>query len=147
MAKVRTKMYHIYIDMHSVLWGVGATQKLFPDSLNYEPIFHSKESSVLDRTYHSAFKSFPGSIDIRRRSWRRHQMETFSAFLALRARNSPVTGEFPAQRPVTRNFDVFFNAWTNGWINNRYAGDLRRHHAHYDGNVCYFTFHCEQYIC
>ena len=23
--------------------------------------------------------------------------------------NSPVTGEFPAQRPVTRSFDVFFN--------------------------------------
>ena len=25
------------------------------------------------------------------------------------ARNSPVTGEFPAQRPVTRSFDVFFD--------------------------------------
>ena len=35
-------------------------------------------------------------------------METFSALLALCARNSPVTGEFPAQRPVTRSFDVFF---------------------------------------
>ena len=23
-------------------------------------------------------------------------------------------------------------AWTNGWVNNRYAGDLRRHHTHYD---------------
>ena len=39
---------------------------------------------------------------------RRHQMEKFSALLALRAGNSPVTGEFPAQRPVTRSFDVFF---------------------------------------
>ena len=26
-------------------------------------------------------------------------------------------------------------AWTNGWINNREAGDLRRHRAHYDVNV------------
>ena len=42
-------------------------------------------------------------------SWWRHQMETFSAFLAICAGNSSVTGEFPAQRPVTRNFDVFFN--------------------------------------
>ena len=41
-------------------------------------------------------------------SWWRHQMETFSALLALCAGNSPVTGEFPAQRPVTRNFDGFF---------------------------------------
>ena len=23
-------------------------------------------------------------------------------------------------------------AWINGWVNNREAGDLRRHHAHYD---------------
>ena len=41
--------------------------------------------------------------------WWRHQMETFSALLALCARNSPVTGEFPSQRPVTRSFDVFFD--------------------------------------
>ena len=36
-------------------------------------------------------------------------METFSALLALCAGNSPVTGEFPAQRPVTRSFDIFFD--------------------------------------
>ena len=42
-------------------------------------------------------------------SWWRHQMETFSALLAICARNSPVTGEFPAQRPVTWSFDVFFD--------------------------------------
>ena len=30
-----------------------------------------------------------------------------SALLAICAGNSPVTGEFPAQRPVTRSFDVF----------------------------------------
>ena len=40
--------------------------------------------------------------------WWRHQMETFSALLALCAGNSLVTGEFPTQRPVTRSFDVFF---------------------------------------
>ena len=39
-------------------------------------------------------------------AWWRHPMETFSALLALCAGNSPVPGEFPAQRPVTRNFDV-----------------------------------------
>ena len=43
-----------------------------------------------------------------RHSWWRHQMETFSALLAICAGNSPITGEFPAQRPVTRSFDVFF---------------------------------------
>ena len=42
-------------------------------------------------------------------SWWRHQMETFSALLAICAGNSPGTGEFPAQRPVTRSFHVFFD--------------------------------------
>ena len=36
-------------------------------------------------------------------------METFSALLAVCAGNSPVPGEFPSQRPVTRSFDVFFD--------------------------------------
>ena len=42
-------------------------------------------------------------------SWWRHEMETFSALLAICSENSPVPGEFPAQRPVTRSFDVFFD--------------------------------------
>ena len=41
--------------------------------------------------------------------WWRHQMEIFSALLAICAGNSPVTGEFPTQRPVTRSFDVYFD--------------------------------------
>ena len=47
--------------------------------------------------------------------WWRHQMETFSGLLAFCVGNSPVTGEFPSQRPVTQSFDVFFELpWTNG---------------------------------
>ena len=42
-----------------------------------------------------------------------HQMETFSALLSLYAGNSPVTGEFPPQRLVMRNFDVFFDLHPN----------------------------------
>ena len=44
-------------------------------------------------------------------------------------------GEFPAQRPVTRNFDVFFDLRMNDWVNNRGAGDLRRHRGHCDVSV------------
>ena len=43
----------------------------------------------------------------------RHQMETFSALLALCEGNSPVTGEFASRRPVTRSFDVFFDLRLN----------------------------------
>ena len=63
-------------------------------------------------------------------------METFSALLILCEGNPPVTGGFPSQRPVTRSFVVFFDmCWTNGWADNRDAGDLRRHPAHYDVTV------------
>ena len=37
-----------------------------------------------------------------------NQMETISALLAIYTGNSPVTGELPAQRPVTRSFGVFY---------------------------------------
>ena len=46
-------------------------------------------------------------------TWWRHQMETFSALLAICVGNSPVTGEFPTQRPVTRSFDIFFELYLN----------------------------------
>ena len=41
--------------------------------------------------------------------WWRHQMETISALLVLCEGNSPVTGEFPSQRPVMQSFDIFFD--------------------------------------
>ena len=43
-------------------------------------------------------------------SWWRHQMETFSALLALWEGNPPFTGGFPSQRPVTRSFEFFSSA-------------------------------------
>ena len=46
-------------------------------------------------------------------SWWRHQMETFSALLAICAGNSPVPGELIAQRPVARSFHVFFDLQPN----------------------------------
>ena len=43
----------------------------------------------------------------------KYQMETFFALLAICAGNSPAFGEFPAQRPVTRSFDVYFDLCLN----------------------------------
>ena len=40
-------------------------------------------------------------------------MEAFAALLALWVGNSPVIGEFPSQRPVTRNFVAFFDLRLN----------------------------------
>ena len=41
------------------------------------------------------------------------KIEKFSALLAICAGKSPVPGEFPAQRPVTRSFDVYFDLRVN----------------------------------
>ena len=48
---------------------------------------------------------------------------------------------WPSQRPVTRSFDVIFGLRLNKRIaNNRDAGDLRYHRAHYD--VIVMEFYC-----
>ena len=68
-------------------------------------------------------------------TWWRHQMETFSALLAICVGNSPVPGEFPTQRPVTRSFDVFFDLRPNkrlskqswGWWSETPSSSLWRH--------------------
>ena len=54
-------------------------------------------------TFLVLWAEYPGDSG---QSWWRYQMETFSALLALCAGNSPVTCEFPSQRPVMRSFDV-----------------------------------------
>ena len=65
--------------------------------------------------------------------WWRHQMETFSALLALCAGNSPVpvNSTHKGQWRGALMFSLIY-AWINDWINNRKAGDLRRHCGHYD---------------
>ena len=74
-------------------------------------------------------------------------METFSVLLALCVGNSPVTGEFPAQRPVTRSFDVFFDLHLNQQLSKHKgdAGDLRRHRTHYDVIVMHLA-NCIRHI-
>ena len=65
------------------------------------------------------FHRMPWLLLLRRiniKSWWHHEMETFSALLALCAGNSTVIGEFPAQRPVMRSFDVFFDPRLNKWL-------------------------------
>ena len=55
-------------------------------------------------------------------TWCRHHMETLSALLAICTGNSPVDGEFPAQRPVTRNVDVFFDLHLNKRLSKQWWG-------------------------
>ena len=93
--------------------------------------------------------------------WWRHQMETFSALLAICAGNWPLPGEFPAQRPVTQSFDVYFDLRPNkrlskqswGWWFVTLSCPLYRHRnemhkCHHDGeNVLRPNKHqCHHYL-
>ena len=71
-------------------------------------------------------------------SWWRHQMETFSALLAISAGNSPVPVNSP-HKGQWRGAFMFslICAWINRWVKNREAGDLRRRRTHYDVIVMY----------
>ena len=80
--------------------------------------------------------------------WWRHQMETFSALLAICAGHSSVTSEFPGQRPVPRSFDVFFDLRLNkrlskqswGWWFETLSRPLWRHrNANPSDLPCYIT--------
>ena len=64
-----------------------------------------------------------------------------SALLALCAGNSPVTENSPhkGQWCGALMFSLIC-VWINGWVNNREAGDLRRHRAHYDVSVMICVF-------
>ena len=69
-----------------------------------------------------------------------HQMETFSALLAICVGNSPVPGEFPTQRPVTGSFDVFFDLCLNKRLSKQSWGwwfeiPLHSLWCHYDDAV------------
>ena len=66
-------------------------------------------------------------------AWWRHQMETFSALLAICAGNSLAPVNFP-HKGQWRGALMFalICVWINAWVNNRKAGDLRRYCAHYD---------------
>ena len=86
-------------------------------------------------------------------TWWRHQMETFSALLAICAGNSPVTGEVPAQRPVTRNFEVFFDMRLNKrlskqWWGWRFETPSRPVWHHWNGALWHsWIFHTRFYDC
>ena len=66
-------------------------------------------------------------------TWWRHQIQTFSALLALceGIHRSPVDSRHKGLWRGALMLSLICD-WINGWANNRDAGDFRRHGAHYD---------------
>ena len=69
-------------------------------------------------------------------SWWRHQMKTFLRYwpFVRGIHRSPVNSPHKGQWRGALMFSLIC-AWMNGWINNREAGDLRRHRVHHDVTV------------
>ena len=63
-------------------------------------------------------------------------METFFALLASTRHRSPVNSPHKGQWRGALMFSLIC-PWTNRWVNNPNADDLRRYHAHYDVSVIY----------
>ena len=75
------------------------------------------------------------------KTWWRISMMTSSNGNTFRV-TGPLCGEFtgPGEFPHKGQWrgTLMFSlicVWINGWVNNREAGDLRRHRGHYDVNV------------
>ena len=85
---------------------VGKSKIIFSSNLNYD----GKDVSEMGR-------KFFGSKLRRIVPYRQHddviKWKHLPHYWPFFAGNSPVTGEFPAQRPVTRSFDVFFDLRLN----------------------------------
>ena len=110
----------------------GLGNGLLPDSTKLLPVSVKVTDQDLGRHMvtlgHNELKSHGIT------TWWRHQMETFSALLAICAGNSPVNSPHKGQWRGALMFSLIC-AWINGWVNNHEAGDLRRHRAHYDVTV------------
>ena len=70
--------------------------------------------------------------DISGARWRKHfpRYWLFARGIPWSPVNSPHKGQWRAALMLS-----LICAWTNSWVNNRDAGDLRHHHAHYDVTV------------
>ena len=82
---------------------------------------------IINNVYNSPLQTIP---------WWRHQMKTFPRYWSFvrGIHRTPVNSSHQAQWHRALMFSLIC-AWINGWVNNGEAGDLRRHHAHYDGTV------------
>ena len=122
------------------------TRCLFEDRVPADEIWDYNTVSLYStlRWYQSVLKFFKWVAEtwlqdsITNDIWWRHQLETFPALLALCARNSPVTGEFPSQRPVTRSFDVFFDLRLNKRLSKQSQGWW------FETPSCPFWRHCNE---
>ena len=118
------------------------TRKMFPfDDVimnqKYIPIIMRTVSALLFSVVVWYWSTLPVSFMFAWLAMVTSSKVTFSALLALCVGNSPVTGDFPTQRPVTRRFNASFELRLNkrlskqswGWWFETPSRSLWRHHS------------------
>ena len=95
-------------------------QRLFPLSQKILSLIRSRPCHILSLTA----------------TWWRHQMETFPHYwpFVRGIHRSPMNSPHKGQWRKALMFSLIC-AWTNNWVNNRNAFNLRCHRAHYDVTV------------
>ena len=105
-----------------VVWRLKCLEKISKSPTTGTPI---ARSWGWDMGYILWVKTSSSNVSVQKRATARHDSTRFTwwhhqisngnitALLAICAGNSPVPGDFPAQRPVTRIFDVFFDLRLN----------------------------------
>ena len=125
-------MTNFLLDSHSLLWGVFCEFKVWSILFFrlccaiFSPVLHWKcyDDGTRDHLRDDVIK------------WKR--FPRYWSFVKGIHR-SPVDSPHKGQWRGALIFSLIY-AWTNGWANNRDAGDLRRHRAHYDVIVMNWEF-------
>ena len=120
------QLWWVYCDKATLTKFVSYMNLLCPQ-LNDAKIFNSSILQIVSRMQYYRSVSFRiTSLALGQScfSWWRHQMETFSALLAI----------YKGQWHGCLMFSLICTR-INGWVNNGEAGDFRRHRAHYDVTV------------
>ena len=116
---------YVYAQLHSMtLKGKAETVRMYEIEI---VVFYPSTLSMNKNSQHWFYlhgipSRYPKGADSSLFTWWRHQMETFFVLLAICAGNSPVPGEFPTQRPVTRSFDVYFDLRPNKRLSKQSLG-------------------------
>ena len=130
--------------MGALTWSGGSGDEgSLPNSFGWEFILFIKTHFYGEHSLHISWRSTHLLHLYFLFSWWRHQMEACSASLALvrgihrwlrGIHRSPVNSPHTDQWRGALMFALIC-AWTNGWVNNQDAGELKRHSAHYDATV------------
>ena len=106
---------------------VGNNRPLHPCVRNARTPIHAISQQNTQKTWLMQYLTTP---------WWRHQMEAFSRYwpFVRGIHRSPVNSPHKGQWRGALMFSLI-SARINGWVNNREAGDVRRHRAHHDVNA------------